>query len=294
MRRRKTETALAYGTLGILVLYIPVETWVSLPNGLLNPFYLVDAIAMALLLWGALHSLRARPRPAPELLCVGVAWATANGWRATFGRLHEIQSGGTLEYGSAEMWTVGCATAIGVSALGLTLALVALNHRKGLEPSAESKRGSEVVFDEPLSRDEYLDLYKFFESRAETIKAGMFASVTWVLGFAAGVLGFAVSTFADFEGGAVTVKHPQAGVVASLAGIALCGYALFLLYDAAHHIGRNWERAGECQRKVAGLSEVIKAGRVSAPRLKVWYQIGIVVVLFLMAHVAAIAFWLNA
>src|SRR5262245_37962814 len=133
--------------------------------------------------------------------------------------------------------------------------------------------------DEQLSRDEYLDLYKFFESRAETIKAGMFASVTWVLGFAAAVLGFAVSTFADFEGGVVLVKHPQAGIVSSFAGIALCAYALFLVYDAAHHIGRNWDRAGECQGKVTGLTAVIKVGRGSAPRLKVWYQTGIVVVL---------------
>jgi hypothetical protein len=131
MSRRGIETTVAYATLGLLVVYVPVETWVSWPRGLLNPFYLVDAIAMVLLFWGAMHSLRARPRPSPEILCIGCAWATANGWRATFGRLYEIQSGGTLMYGSTEMWAVGVASGLSLLALGTLLVLVALNQRSG-------------------------------------------------------------------------------------------------------------------------------------------------------------------
>ena len=128
--RRRVETVLAYGTLGLLVVYIPVETYVSWPRGLLNPYYVIDAIAMALLLWGAVHSLRARPRPSPELLGMGVAWAAANAWRATFDRLHAVRAGGTLEYGSAEMRSVALATTIVLSALGVLLVLVALNNRR--------------------------------------------------------------------------------------------------------------------------------------------------------------------
>ena len=60
MDLRKTETALAHFSIAVLVIYFPVETWVSLPYGLWNPFYLVDFIAMVLLLWGGVHSLRAR------------------------------------------------------------------------------------------------------------------------------------------------------------------------------------------------------------------------------------------
>jgi hypothetical protein len=131
MSRRGIETALAYFTLALLAIYIPVETWVSLPAGLLDPYYLVDAIAMALLLWGAVHSLRSRPRPSPELLCIGAAWASANGWRATFARLREVQAGGTLTYGSVEMWTVGIATALGICVFAALLVLVALNRRRG-------------------------------------------------------------------------------------------------------------------------------------------------------------------
>ena len=124
-RLRELETGLAYATLGLLVLYVPIETWASWPYGLLNPFYLVDVIAMVLLFVGAVSSLRARPRSAPGLLCAGIAWSAANGWRATFGRIVELGQGGSLDYGAAEMWTVSLATTLALICLGLALYLVA-------------------------------------------------------------------------------------------------------------------------------------------------------------------------
>ena len=139
MPRRRVETALAYLTLVLLLIYVPVETWVSLPDGLLDPYYLVDAIAMALLLWGALHSLKSRPRASPELLCVGAAWASANGWRATFDRLHAVEAGGTLQYGATEMWADSIATLIGILVLAVLLVLVALNRRSGGTGSRQSE-----------------------------------------------------------------------------------------------------------------------------------------------------------
>lgn len=124
-RLRQIETGLACTTLGLLVFYVPIETWASWPYGLLNPFYLVDVIAMALLFLGAVSSLRARPRPAPGLLCAGIAWSAANGWRATFGRIVELGRGGSLDHGAAEMWTVSLATTLALICLGLALYLVA-------------------------------------------------------------------------------------------------------------------------------------------------------------------------
>jgi hypothetical protein len=124
MNLRKAETHLARFTLGGLVVYVPVETWVSLPYGLWNPFYLVDLIAMLLLFFGAVHSLRARPRPAPGVLCAAYAWTAANGWRATFGRVLELSEGGELDYGTTELWTVGVGTALVLACLALSLFLV--------------------------------------------------------------------------------------------------------------------------------------------------------------------------
>ncbi|MGI8785793.1 MAG: hypothetical protein ACR2L2_19330 [Acidobacteriota bacterium] len=126
MNLREIETSLAHFTLAALIVYSPVETWVSWPHeyGLLNPFYLVDLIAMILMLYGAVHSLRARPRSAPGALCAAYAWAASNGWRATAGRAFEVLEGQQLDYGIEELWIVGIATALAMACLALSLYLV--------------------------------------------------------------------------------------------------------------------------------------------------------------------------
>ena len=128
MNRRRIETVLAWLTIAALMAYVPAETYVSWSDGLLSPFYLVDLIAMVLLLWGAVHSLLARPRCAPGLLCGAYGWAAANGWRATFGRVAELRAGGTLTHGPAEAWIIGLASA---AALACFVVLLLLTARPG-------------------------------------------------------------------------------------------------------------------------------------------------------------------
>jgi 4-amino-4-deoxy-L-arabinose transferase-like glycosyltransferase len=126
MLPRSLETALARATLVMLAVYIPAETWASASESLLSPYYIVDAIAMGLLLYGALHSLRARPRRAPGILCGAYGWTAANGWRATFDRWAHLVDGGELDYGRPELFVVGCATALAIGCFGLSLYLVAV------------------------------------------------------------------------------------------------------------------------------------------------------------------------
>ena len=123
---RRVETVLARFTLVALLLYFPVETWTSWRHEywLLNPFYVIDLIAMLLLLYGAARSLRARPRPAPGALCAAYAWTAANGWRATWGRAFELRDGGRLDYGSVELWVVGVATVFGLMCLASSFYLM--------------------------------------------------------------------------------------------------------------------------------------------------------------------------
>jgi hypothetical protein len=126
MDNRRTETALARATLLALVLYFPVETWTSWKHEywLFNPFYIIDLIAMLLLLYGAMRSLRARPRPAPGALCAAYAWTAANGWRATWGRVFELRDGGRLDHGSLELWAVGGATLLALMCLASSFYLM--------------------------------------------------------------------------------------------------------------------------------------------------------------------------
>lgn len=126
MNPRRIESAIAWITLGALIIYVPGETFVSWP-GLWHPFYLVDLIAMALLLWGAVHSLRARPQRSPGLLCGAYGWAAANGWRSTFWRLAELRAGGELDFGVCEAWIVGIASGCAVICFAILLVLTSLN-----------------------------------------------------------------------------------------------------------------------------------------------------------------------
>jgi hypothetical protein len=125
MPARSLETGLARVTLAMLIIYVPAETWVSLAEGLLSPFYIIDAIAMALLLYGALHSLRARPRRAPGILCGAYGWTAANGWRATADRWSHLAEGGELAYGPLELYVVGCATALAIAGFLIAMYLAA-------------------------------------------------------------------------------------------------------------------------------------------------------------------------
>ena len=125
MKVRSLETGLSWFTLALLLIYAPVETWASIDYGLLNPFYIVDLIAMVLLLAGALVSLRARPDPAPGLMCAAYGWAAANGWRATFDRVYELRKGGHLDHGRAEIVGVAIGEAVAMICFGVTLFLVA-------------------------------------------------------------------------------------------------------------------------------------------------------------------------
>ena len=127
MDSRSVETTLAQITLVFLLVYVPVETYISWSDAysLLNPFYVVDLVAMVLLFYGSVRSLRARPRTAPGILCAAYGWASANGWRATWDRVFEVMEGGRLSYGTAELSAVGCATACGLACFALSLWLVA-------------------------------------------------------------------------------------------------------------------------------------------------------------------------
>ena len=124
MIQRRIETWIAKFTLGFLVIYIPIETWTSLPYGLLNPFYLVDCSGNGINGLGGILSLKLGPSPSPEILCVAYSWATANGWRATFWRVDHIKKGGDLDRGMTELWGLGIVTSLAIIIFCILIYLV--------------------------------------------------------------------------------------------------------------------------------------------------------------------------
>lgn len=135
---------------------------------------------------------------------------------------------------------------------------------------------------------DYLDLWKQFEERAESLKESMFQSVTWVLGFAAAVFGFTLTQFFNLDTSALIIRHRGLAILSCAAGIALCIYALFLLREFAHHIRRNWDRANKCKNKLEGIAEIINPQEREERKRKwvqIWHKIGVVVILFVLAFI---------
>ena len=85
-RHRRRESALAWFSLATLVVYVPCETWFSRAD-LTSPGYWVDAIAFVLLLYGGIHSLRARPYLAAGPLCGAWGFCACLAWRSYFTRV---------------------------------------------------------------------------------------------------------------------------------------------------------------------------------------------------------------
>lgn len=69
-----------------------------------------------------------------------------------------------------------------------------------------------------------VDLWKFFEARASELKESMFKMVTWIIGFAAVLLGFAVKE--GFEKGLASVAHPRLLMSVGVVGLVIVGHAV--------------------------------------------------------------------
>lgn len=144
MTLRQTETGLAIFTLAATAVFTPLETIASWQmgggaRGILGLPYLGSLIGIVLLAGGARHSLRARPRRAPGLMCAGHAWMAAMGWRATLRRLDVMARGQDLFYGAPEFWATAAATVLALASLACSLYLT---YRTAAGPDAASKESA--------------------------------------------------------------------------------------------------------------------------------------------------------
>ena len=118
---RRIETRLAGLTLAGLAVYAPLETIASwqMVGGvhvLVHPGFLQSLVAFGLLFWGSMRSLRARPRPAPAIVCIAHAWCASLFWHASTVRIAAAQRGMEMFYGTPELWIVWAGT---IAALAL-------------------------------------------------------------------------------------------------------------------------------------------------------------------------------
>ena len=123
---RRIETRLARLTLAGLAVYAPLETIASwqMVGGvhvLVHPGFLQSLVAFGLLFWGSMRSLRARPCPAPAILCIAHAWCASVFWHASTVRLAATQRGLEIFYGTPELWIVWAGTIAALSLFACSL-----------------------------------------------------------------------------------------------------------------------------------------------------------------------------
>jgi len=108
----------------------------------------------------------------------------------------------------------------------------------------------------PRDNLDYVDLWKYFESRGADVKNTMFSVVTWIIGFAAAVLGFLVKEFIGFQADALVILYPLPLIVVSLVGMCIVVYADILIRDFGEHINRNFDRADRAREGDRTVDEI--------------------------------------
>lgn len=141
-----------------------------------------------------------------------------------------------------------------------------------------------------LKDEDYLELWKYFQDKATSVKGTMFNTITWIVGFAAALLGFLFTKLTDFESANAEITLPKLMILVSMAGLVICLYAFFVLSESAKHIRNNWHYADCCLKKIEGLDKIVFSRRAETKDnlVKIWNQLQIVVSLFLAAFVAVL------
>src|SRR5262249_15389934 len=102
------------------------------------------------------------------------------------------------------------------------------------------------------------DLWKFFEERGAAQEESRFKFVTWIGGFAAVILGFAVKE--AFEKGLEKIAHPFMLFILGCVGLALIIHAFFLVREHGQHINRTFNRANAARDGVSAPKKIWDAG----------------------------------
>ncbi|OHD04184.1 hypothetical protein [Sphingopyxis sp. UBA6734] len=134
MMRHRSETWLAWFSLFATTVHFTLETWYHMVWGQPLQALLVDYISVALMIFGAVTSLRIRPRSAAGLLAAAWTYNLGFGWRSAFGRLEALERGASPVNGEASFVLPIVAASLMIVAIVMVWALF-LAWRQALSPS---------------------------------------------------------------------------------------------------------------------------------------------------------------
>jgi hypothetical protein len=115
-----------------------------------------------------------------------------------------------------------------------------------------------------------IDLWKFFEEKVVEQKASLFKLITWIIGFAAVVLGFAIKEGFDRN---LKVGHPRLVFLLGVVGFVVCFHAFLIVLDHGWHINRTLAHVKAAQdgesapRKIWNAGDIVFECKWSVPAI---------------------------
>ena len=95
------------------------------------------------------------------------------------------------------------------------------------------------------------------------MKSTMFKVVTWILGFAALILGYIITEYSTLSSNNVTSAKLWSILFLGAIGIAIAYYSKIVICDFGDHINRNFDRADASRKGNLSLDEILEAGTTS-------------------------------
>jgi len=114
-----------------------------------------------------------------------------------------------------------------------------------------------------LNGENYLELWKYFQSKAISVKGAMFTTITWLIGFNTALLTFIVVILPDFHSSNLSDHQKVFISGASFAGLLICWLAYIALSESGKRIEQYWDYANRCQEN---FEDSIKINEINRER----------------------------
>lgn len=107
---------------------------------------------------------------------------------------------------------------------------------------------------DPLAPEKLFEIFKFFEEAAERTKSHAWTQSAWILTLNGAILGFSLNLFVEHATvrGFLFVEW-----ISALAGLLLCTYLVFVLYELGKHIRNYWTASNRLAARNPILSDYI-------------------------------------
>jgi hypothetical protein len=148
-----------------------------------------------------------------------------------------------------------------------------------------------------IEEGDLIDLWKYFQDRADTLKERQWTIGTWIVTLLSGVAAFSLNqeTLSITRTG-VAIGKPLPALAIGVVGILICGYAWIVIRNYGLHIQRNWDRADRVKKQISDLDVFWKGENVDCqpsrhglPQESIYLRVIVVGFLILFAGISFVS-----